>query len=157
MATGNQVFDVAKATFGYYGTLPTAQFATCQLQIMLLKFNASFPADGTLQAATTFAAILALSNVAEATFTNYARISGALGNSVSIASHVVTFTGSNQTWSLAGGASNDVLQALILGFKPASGSADSAIIPLGFYGFAATTDGSNLTAQVNASGYMSAT
>jgi hypothetical protein len=153
MATGNGVFDVGKSTAGFYGAKTLG--STDSLSIMLLKFNASFPADGTLGAATTFAAILALSNVVEASFTNYARIQVTTGNSIVIASHVVTFDIPDQTWTTAGGASNDTLQALIIGYKPTSGSADSAIIPLGYYGFAGTTDSSNLTAQINASGLMS--
>lgn len=154
MATGNFVFDVGKSTAGFYGAKTLG--STDSLSIMLLKFNASFPSDSTLQAATTFQAILSLANVVEATFTNYARIQVVANNVVSIASHVVTFDITvDPSWASAGGASNDVLQALIVGYKPTSGSADTAIIPLGGYGFAGTTDGSNLTAQINVLGLMS--
>lgn len=153
MASGNFVFDVGKSTAGFYGAKTLG--STDSLCIMLTLNNASYPADGTVQAVASFQALLALTNVAECTFTNYARIQVTTTNAVNIVSHVVTFLIANQSWALAGGATNNVIQALYIGYKPTSGSADSAIIPLGGYGFAGTTDGSTLTAQINASGLMS--
>lgn len=152
---GNLVFNSGKATFGYYGTLPAS---TDSLVIVLLKVVES---DATLQARLTLSAVLTTGggtvNV-ECNATNYARISDSAGDvTVTITSGVVTLTMANQTWALLGGATNNSIVKLLVCYSPASGSADTAIIPLGLYDFVGTTDGSNVTAQVNASGLMSAT
>jgi len=146
---GNGVFDVGKSTAGFYGAKTLG--STDSLSIMLLTSTVT---DTILGAYTTFAAILAAQT--EATFTNYVRIQVTANNVVSIAAHVVTFDITvDPTWTTAGGATNNNLTRFIIGYKPTSGSADSAIIPLGYYDFVGTTDGSNLTAQINALGLMS--
>ena len=147
---GNGVFDVGKSTAGFYGAKTLG--STDSLCIMLLTNTVT---DTILGAFTTFQAIFTAGGV-EASFTNYARIQVVANNVVSIASHVVTFDITvDPSWASAGGAVNQTLTRLIIGYKPTSGSADTAIIPLGYYDFAGVTDGSNLTAQINALGLMS--
>lgn len=142
--------DVGRGTFAYYGTLPGAGSSLC---LVALQAN---EADGTLQTRTTLAALLAASGNTEANFTNYGRIFVTTGVTVTIASHVTTLTCPNQTWANAGGATNNTLTKIIVCYKPSSGAADSAIIPLGQFDFSAVTDTSNLTAQVNVNGLLAA-
>jgi hypothetical protein len=145
--------DTGRGTFGYYGTLPGTG---ASLTFVLLQFDAGFPSDSTLEAATTLQAVLALTNVAECNFTNYARIFATVGVAVSITGHVTTLTSPNQIWSNAGGGTNNQTMKCITCFKPSASAVDSLIIPMGQYDFAITTDGSSITAQPNASGLMTA-
>lgn len=141
--------DQGRGTFAYYGTLPGAGSS---ILLVALKVN---EAEATLTARATLAAVLAAANT-EANFTNYARIAVTVGVTVGIASHVTTLDIPDQTWASAGGTLDNLLTKVLACYKPSAGAADSAIIPLAQYDFPAQTDGSNLTAQVNASGLMSA-
>lgn len=143
------VFNIAKGRAAYYSTLPAANDA---LIVLLLK-SSGIEADGTLKDYDDVAALLAAAND-EADFTNYAR--------KTITSVTVTVDDTNdrqdvdvadQTWSTAGGATNNTLAKLVVAYDPdTTGGTDSTLIPLWAYDFAATTDGSDLTAAVNASG-----
>jgi hypothetical protein len=152
MAT--KVMDAGLGTFAWYMNTTGGFTGTASLALVLLQAS---EADATLQTRATLAAVLGAVGTTEANFTGYARIFATTGISVSIASHVTTLTGPNQTWNSAGGATNNNLVKLLACYKPSSGATDSQIIPLGEYDFAITTDGSNLTATVNASGLITAT
>lgn len=120
--------------------------------IMLLKVS---EADGTLKDYDTLAALLAGSNT-EADFTNYARKTSLTGTiTVDDTNDRVDVDVADQTWTSAGGASNNTLTDLVVFYEESA--ADSGRIPLTCHDFAATTDGSDLTAQVNASGFFRAT
>jgi len=150
---GNEVFDVAKGTGAYWATLPAG--GTSSVIYVLTQTGGSPPIDTTLEGCATLAAVFAAGAI-EANFTNYARLSHTAGLQVSIASHVVTFDDTvDPVWPTAGGAVNNNLLRLLACYRPATASADSAILPLGFYDFVGTTDASNLTGQINASGLMS--
>jgi hypothetical protein len=159
---GSTVGIYGKATFGYWGTLPAG--GTSSLIVALIKQNAGwptgFPSDATIDQCQFFSTVLALTNVAESNATNYARVT-VTSPTVTYAGEVVTLNaGANFTWTSLGaatGGTNNALAKLILGYKPTSGSADTAILLLGQYDFVGTTDGSNVTAQINASGLMSST
>lgn len=119
--------------------------------IMLLKVAES---DSTLIDYDTLAAILAGSNT-EADFTNYARKTSLTGTvTVDDTNNRVDVDIPDQTWTAAGGASNNTLVKAIVAYQESA--ADSGRVPLTHHDFAVTTDGSDLTLQVNAAGFFRA-
>jgi hypothetical protein len=104
---------------------------------------------------TTLATILGAAGNTEADFTNYARKTGITGT-------VTTDTANNrqdvdmpdQTWTAAGGATNNTLVKAIIYYQDSA--ADSGRIPLVGLDFAVTTDGTDLTMQLNAAGFYRA-
>lgn len=119
--------------------------------ILLLKVNETVSA---MIDRATVAALLAASNT-EADFTNYARKTGLTGTiTVDNTNDRVDVDIDDQTWTSAGGASNNTLTKLIVAYQESA--ADSGRIPLTHHDFALTTDGSDITAQVNASGFFRA-
>lgn len=143
------VLNNALGQVGYYATLPAANDAFI---IVLLK-SAGLEADTALRDYTDLASLLAATND-ECTFTNYAR--------KTVTSVTVTTDNTNdrkdidiadQTWTAAGGASNDTIGALLVCYDPdTTTGTDSTIVPLMKFDFSATTNGTDLTAQINAVG-----
>lgn len=116
--------------------------------ILLLQVNES---AGTLVDYDTVAAMLGGSNT-EADFTNYARKTGLTGTiTVDDTNDRVDVDIPDQTWSSAGGATNNSLTKLIVAYEESA--ADSGRIPLTHHDFVLTTDTSDITAQVNAAGF----
>lgn len=102
----------------------------------------------------TVEALLAGGNT-EADFTNYARKTGLTGSiTVDDTNDRVDVDVADQTWTAAGGASNNTLTKLIVAYQESA--ADSGRIPLVHLDMAMTTDGSDVTAQINASGFFRA-
>lgn len=119
--------------------------------IMLLKVNET---EATFRDRDDIAAILANGST-EADFTNYARKTGLTGTiTVDDTNDRVDVDIADQTWTAAGGASNNTLTKLVVAYQEAA--ADATRIPLTHHDFAVTTDGSDLTAQINASGFYRA-
>ncbi|WP_213451587.1 hypothetical protein [Rhizomonospora bruguierae] len=146
------VFNTAKGRAAYYATLPAADDS---LIVVLLKAD-GLEADDTLNNHATLAAILASAN-AEADFTNYVRKTlASITVTVDDTNNRVDVDAADFTYAAAGGASNNTLGKLIICYKPASGSTDADIIPLTYHDFTATTDGSDLVAQVAAAGFYRA-
>lgn len=111
--------------------------------VLLLKVN---EAEATLIDRATVAAILAAANT-EADFTNYARKTGLTGAiTVDTTNDRVDVDLADQTWTAAGGASNNTLTKAIVAYEESA--ADSGRIPLTHHDFATTTDGGDLTAQI---------
>lgn len=154
----DQVFNIAKGRLiEFHERVNDNDPANCALVVMLLRVA---EADATLIDYDTFAAILAGSNT-EANFTNYAR--KVLTDS-DVAASVTDDTNNrreadfaDQTWTAAGGGTNNSLVKLVIGFDPdTTGGTDSAIIPMTHYDFVITTNGGDLVAQLNAAGYARA-
>lgn len=142
----DQLFNVAKGAWA-----EKVRDGTTSLLILLLKVA---EADATLIDYDTVAAVLAGANT-EADFTNYARKTGITGTlTVDDTNNRVDLDIPDQTWTSAGGASNNTLVKLILAYEESA--ADSGRVPLAHYDFAVTTDGSDLTAQANAAGVLRA-
>lgn len=119
--------------------------------ILLLKVN---EAEDTLNNYDTVALMLAGANT-EANFTNYARKTGLTGTiTVDDTNNRVDVDIADQTWATAGGAINNSITKLIVAYEEAA--ADSTRIPLCHLDFVVTTDTSDITAQVNASGFFRA-
>lgn len=91
----------------------------------------------------------------EADFTNYARKTGLTEiTTVDDTNDVATIDVANQTWTSAGGASNNTLTKLIVAV--ATGAGDTNLVPLTHHDFALTTDGTDVTAQFHADGTFEA-
>jgi len=124
--------------------------------IMLLK---TAEAEETLKDRTTVEALTTaggFGNV-ECDFTNYARKT-ALTGSVAVdnapGNNFATADVADQTWTAAGGASNNNIVRAVVFYQ--NTAADTGRIPLTCHDFVVTTDGSDLTLQVNAAGFYRA-
>ena len=119
--------------------------------VMLLTVN---QAEVTLIDHDDLGAMLAAANT-EAVFTNYARKTGLTGTiTVDDSNDRVDIDFPDQTWSAAGNGVNETLTKLITAYENAA--ADATRIPLTHHDFALTTDGSDVTAQLNAAGFYRA-
>lgn len=120
--------------------------------VMLMKANET---EATLVDYDDVAALLVPAGNTEADFTNYARKTGLTGTiTVDDTNDRVDIDIPDQTWSSAGGASNNTLTKLVVAYENAA--ADATRVPLTHHDFATTTDGSDLTAQFNAAGFYRA-
>jgi hypothetical protein len=128
--------------------------------ITIVLLQATSEADGTLEDYDTLAALLAGSNT-EANFTNYARKD--LSDS-DITAPTPDDTNNrqdadipDQTWTSAGGASNNTLDKLIICYNPdITSDVDADIVPLTHHDFAGTTNGSDLIAEIDTDGFYRA-
>lgn len=150
----NGVFNIAKGRVNeLFSRVAGNDPANSALVLVLLRVA---QADTTLQDYDTLADILAAANT-EANFTNYARKtltdSAVTAPAPDDTNNWQGCTIANQTWTSAGGAVNNALVKLLVCYDPdTTGGTDANLIPLLHYDFAATTDGNNLVAQINASG-----
>lgn len=141
------MFDTGHGTFAGLNGGPVGLTGTASLCIVLLSAKET---EATMRTRLTLAAVLAAAGTTEASFTNYARIFVTTGVTNTIASHITTLTMPNQVWMNAGPGVNPTVVTLLVCYKPSSSATDAQITPYGSYDFAITTDGSNLTAQVDA-------
>jgi hypothetical protein len=141
MADG--VFNISKGKEKYYAELPAANDA---LIIVLLKAT-GLEADDTLNNYDDLAALLAAAND-EADFTNYARKSltaGSITITLSDGNNRLEIDLTDQTWTAAGGGTNNTLGKLLICYDPdTTAGTDSSIVPIAYYDFTATTDGTDL-------------
>lgn len=128
--------------------------ATACFVLILLKVA---EAQSTLDDYATLAALLAGSNT-ECDFTNYDRIVINSGVTFGVTTGVMYADFGNQTWSSAGGATNnDVVMAVLCYGLEADVDTDANLIPVAVYDAVITTNGSDLVFAPNASGLASAT
>lgn len=119
--------------------------------ILLLKVA---QADSTLCDHDTVAQVLAAANT-EADFTGYARKAPLTATlTVDDTNDRVDVDIPDVVWAPAGGATNNTLAKLIVYYEESA--ADSGRVPLTAHDFVVTTDGSDLTAQINAAGFFRA-
>lgn len=145
MADG--VFNISKGAF-----VEKIRDAATNVLVLLLKAN---EAESTMIDRDTVDALLAEVGTTEADFTNYARKTGITGTiTVDDTNDRVDADIPDQTWTSAGGATNNTLTKLIVAYEESA--ADTGRIPLTHHDFAVTTDGSDITAQVNAAGFARA-
>ncbi|MDX1810434.1 MAG: hypothetical protein R3240_00680 [Gammaproteobacteria bacterium] len=143
----DQVFNISKGA-----AAEKFRDAAANGIVMLLKAN---EAEATFIDRDTVALMLAEAGTTEADFTNYARKTGLTGTvTVDDTNDRVDVDIPDQTWTSAGGATNNTLTKLVVAYEESA--ADSGRIPLTGQDFATTTDGSDLTAQFNASGFYRA-
>ena len=158
MADG--VFNIAKGRIvEYYNRVESNDPANSAL-VVVLGFGAI--TDATLEDLDDLAAVIADAGFTEATFTNYARKT--LTDTDLAALPAPDDTNNrydidlpDQTFTAAGNGANDTLTRLLVCYdNDTTGGVDANIIPLCFYDFSVTTDGSDLTAQFNAAGFFRA-
>ena len=152
------VFNIAKGRVAeLYNRVESNDPANSALIVVAVV---STETDDTMGDVDTLAALLALTNCAEATNTNYARktltdAELAAFPSPDDTNNRMEVDIPDQTWSAV--ASGDNWTHLIICYDDDTGSGtDTNVIPLTSHDFAITTDGSDVTAQVNASGFFRA-
>ncbi len=140
------IFNISKGAF-----VEMIRDTGVKTLVMLLKVAQT---DITLNDHEDVAAMLAAANT-EAVFTSYAR-KEAITETVTVdhPNERVDVDIPDQTWSPAGNGANDTLVKLFSAYENAA--ADATRIPMSHHDFAVLTDGSDLTAQVNAAGLMRA-
>jgi hypothetical protein len=139
------VFNIAKGAFA-----EKIRDDGTKILVALIKTAES---DAAMKDRATLATVMA--NSTEAVFTNYARKTGITATlTVDNTNDRVDVDIPDQTWTSAGGAANDTLAKLVIAYEEAA--ADSTRIPLSAHDFVVTTDGSDLTAQINAAGFARA-
>ena len=122
------------------------------IKLLVLK-NAA--ADSVLKDLNDVAAILANGSTDEADFTNYARATlGSLTVTVDDATDSVSVDCADVVFTSAGGASNNTTTDAIIYEEVAGG--DANCIPLVQLDCVFTTDGNNVTLQMNAAGFFGA-
>lgn len=140
------VFNIAKGAVA-----EMARDSASAFLILLLKVA---EADATMKDYDTVAALVA-GTPDEADFTNYARKTGITATiTVDDTNDRVDLDLPDQTWTSAGGASNNTLTDAVVAYENAA--ADATRIPCTNHDFAVTTDGSDLTIIFNASGFYRA-
>lgn len=141
----NGVFNISKGR-----AVEKIADAATNVGVMLLKANES---ESTLIDRTDLADLIAQAGNTEADFTNYARKTGLTGTiTVDNTNDLVDVDFPDQTWTSAGGASNNTLTKAVVYYEEAA--ADASRIPMTHHDFAATTDGTDLNLQVSANGFL---
>ena len=141
------VFNISKGAFA-----EKVRDAGTNVFIMLLKAN---EAEATLIDRTDVADLLVEVGNIEADFTNYARKEGLTGTvTVDNTNDRVDVDVPDQTWASAGGATDNALTKLLVCYEEAA--ADATLIPMTHHDFTVTTDGSDVTVQINAAGFARA-
>ena len=156
----DQVFNIARGRgVEFYNRVKGNDPANSAFIMVLLKVA---EADATLIDYDDLGALLGAAGNTEADFTNYAR---KVITDTELAALPAPDDTNNrydidmpdQVWTSAGGAANnDLVKALICYDSDTTGGTDANIIPVAHYDFSITTDGNNLTAQVNAGGFLRA-
>lgn len=140
------LFNIAKGAFAEKARDDATKFG-----VLLLKVDEG---NAGLIDRATLSAITGASNT-EANFTNYARKTSITATlTVDNTNDRVDLDMADQTWTSAGGGTNNTLTKLIIFYEEAG--ADSTRIPITCHDFAVTTDGSDLTAQVATAGFARA-
>ncbi|MGV0986745.1 MAG: hypothetical protein ACOYB2_19530 [Limnohabitans sp.] len=157
MASG--LFNIARGKMAYYCTLPAASDAL----VAVLFQQSGQVADSVMRDYTTLAAIKAANT--EATFTNYVRKTAVNIHSPNESGIVPDYVNDSLAidfddivWTAAGGATNNSIGRLVLTYVPNTTiSYDSTAIPLVYYDFVTTTDGTTRSAQINSGGFWKST
>ena len=140
------VFNISKGAFA-----EKVRDTGSKTIVLLLTVNQT---EITLLDHEDLAAMLAAANT-EAVFTSYARKVAIVETlTVDHPNDRVDLDIPDQTWSPAGNGVNETLTKLVVAYEEAA--ADATRIPTSQHDFAVTTDGSDLTAQVNAAGIVRA-
>lgn len=120
--------------------------------LMLLKVNET---EADLIDHQDIAAMLGAANT-EADATNYARKTGLTGTvSIDDTNNRVDIDIPDQTFTSLGNGTNNTLTKVVFAYENAA--ADATRIPLTHHDFALTTDGSDVTVELNSAGFFRST
>ena len=126
--------------------------AAANLGMILLRANET---EADLIDHDNLSVLIGAAGNTEADFTNYARKTGLTGTiTVDDTNNRVDIDVPDQTWASAGGAANNTLTKLVVYYE--NSASDAGRVPLTHHDFAITTDGSDVTAVINASGFYRA-
>ena len=151
------VFNIAKGRVAeLYNRVDSNDPTNSALIIVVVNATAT---DAVMRDYDTLSALLGDANVAEVTNTNYARITLTDTDLAAFApddtNDRVDLDFADQTWSAV--AAGDAWTDLIVCYdNDTGGGTDANIIPLTLHDFVVTPDGSDITAQLNASGFYRA-
>lgn len=141
------VFNISKGAFA-----EKIRDSGTDVLILLMQANET---EATLVDYAELDALFTPAGNTEATFTNYARKTGLTGTiTVDNTNDRVDADVPDQTWTSAGGATNNTLTKLVTAYEESA--AETGRVPMTHHDFAVTTDGSDVTAQVNAAGFARA-
>lgn len=150
----NGTMNIAKGKVARYAMLPEADDSL----IAVLLTTAE--AEDTLNNYDTLGDLLAAgggaSNV-ESAFTGYTRLT--LSNvtvTPNDTTNLIDVDADDLVYTEVGGTDDETTAKLLICYKPASDSLDSAILPLSFHDLAFTTDGSTVTVQFPTGGFWRA-
>jgi hypothetical protein len=146
-------FNISKHKIGWYFEQAEAG-GTAALILVLLKAT-GLEADATIADHDNVSVLLAGTSD-QADFTNYARktVSGStIDVNFDDTNNRVLLDMPDQTWTAAGGATNNALGALLIAFDANTGAGtDTDLVPLLKLDFTATTDGNDLILRFHADG-----
>lgn len=150
------VFNVAKGRVAeLYNRVDSGDPSASRLTIVVLA-TTGLEADSVLLDVDTLAAVVA-GTTNEVTNTNYARKTLAAADLSAMTpddtNNRMDLDIPDQTWTAV--AAGDGWSKLLVCYNPSAG-ADSTIIPMTAHDFVVTPDGSDITAQINASGFYRA-
>ena len=145
MASG--IFNISK------GSIPEkVRNGDSAIGVLLLK---AALADSDLVAFDDLEALLADSGNTEADFTNYARKTSITATlNVDDSNNIVSVNMPDQTWTNAGGTTNNDLAKLVIFYD--EGGTDATRVPLTHHDFTESTGGGDLTAVIDSSGFYTA-
>lgn len=156
---GQVVFNIAKGHVNeYVNRVASNDPSNSAIIVVVLK---AAEADATLEDYDTLSALLAAGGNTEADFTNYARktLTDATVNAPTVddSNNWKESSIGDQTWSAAGGTTDNTTAKLLVCYDPdTTGGDDSSIIPLTSDDFVATTNGQDLTALEDPNGFFRA-
>lgn len=160
MTGADGVFNIAKGRVNeYVNRIDSNDPTNSALIVVLLK---TVEVDATLEDYDDLGALLTATGNVEADFTNYARKTI---DDTGLVAPTPDDTNNRQesdittdpVWTSAGNATNNTLVKLLVCYDSDTGTGtDANIIPLTFHTFDVTTDGNDLTAQLDAAGFYRA-
>ena len=157
MADG--VFNISKGrVIEFYNRVKGNDPAASVFEIYLMKLN---EAETALRDHEDVGALFTAGGNTEAVFTSYA--SKLLADAALAALPSPDHTNDrfevdipDQTWTTAGNGANDTLTKFLTSYSFDGGGTDASNLPMTHHDFAVTTDGSDLTAQINTLGFFRA-
>jgi len=154
MADG--AFNIAKGrVVSYYDNVKSNSPAASGFIMLLLKLNQT---EDDLNDYDELDALLANAGNTEADFTNYVRneLTDADIDALPApddANNYITLDLPDWTINNAGSGVDNTLTKMIVCYAPDVAGADTTLIPLSHQDYTVTTDGSNITIQINATGW----
>jgi len=154
------VFNVAKGrVVELHNSVKNNDPATAGLMVRVLQ---TVETDAVLEDYETFGAITDAAGNAEATFTNYGGGKTVTDADITLATldhatNTYRCDIPDQTFTTAGGTTDNTLAKIIICYAPDVAGADSTFIPLTHHDFIITTSGQDAVAAIHGDGYFSGT
>ena len=143
----------------FYNRVKSADPSTAAFLVVLLA-SSGLESDATLKDKASLSALVS-GTTDEATNTGYARKVLVAADIAALPSPDNTndwwqVTIPNQTWSAVSNDGTGAIGKLVICYRPATGSADSAVIPLTAHDFSVTPNGGSIATVVDSNGFYRA-